>query len=353
MKAAIFYGAKKIKIEEVKKPTPGPKDAIIKVDYCGICGSDRYKYYSSWTFPLLPETKPDKPERLKYIPGHEVTGTIVELGKGINDFQEGEVVAVYCIAYCGKCYYCKQGLTNRCTTYDERILGDYWDGGFAEYMKVPERCLLKIPQGVSAKEANLTLDTIGVPYHCLSKIENLKTSSFAIYGCGPIGLSTIKMLRMMGVENLVIGIDIVERKLNMAKEMGASEVINAELDDPVKVVKELTGGVGVDITIDASGREEAQKNALNTSKKGGMVIIWGESPSLKVDASLQLIHNELTIRGTVYFLKSEHPKIIEFLQKSKNDFVKLISDVYPLEKIEEAFQLFFEEKNSLRVLIQP
>jgi len=360
MKAAIFYGGGKVKIEEVEKPKPGPHEAVVKVTYCGICGSDRHKYYHAWPFPLVPETrlKTSELKRLKYIPGHEVTGIIDELGSGVKGFKEGDKVAVYCINHCGKCYYCEKGLTHYCVDYDKNIMGDHWDGGFAEYVKVPEKVLLRLPEDVSLKLGNLTLDTIGVPSGAFMEVDITKDKSIAIYGCGPIGLSAIKMLNLRGIHN-IYAVDIVDNKLQLAKEFGAKVTINAAKEDPVKLIKDMTDGLGVDMAFDTSNTVDAFRNAIYSVRKGGNVYPIGEHPSLPSDLSEIfisdiLVHRHLGVRGLMYFPIGEHKHIIDVLRKEKDDFKKLITHVFPLEKIDDAFHTFFEENNeSIRVLVKP
>jgi len=359
MKAAIFYGGGVVKIEEVKKPEPGPHEAIVKVAYCGICGSDRHKYYHGWPFPLRPETRPKTSElkRLKYIPGHEVTGTIDEIGDKIRKFREGDAVAVYCIDYCGKCYFCKRGMTHYCVDFDRKIMSDHWDGGFAEYVKVPEKNLLKLPEDVSVKLGNLTLDTIGVPYGAFMEVEMTKKSSVAIYGSGPIGLSAIKLLNLRGIDN-IYAVDVVENKLKLAKEFGAKAAIDATAQDPVKVIRNATDDLGVDMAFDTSNNVDAFRNAIYSVRKGGNVYAIGEHPSLAPDLSEIfisdiLVHRHLGVRGLMYFPIGEHKHIVDVLRKGRESFEKLITHVCPLEKIDEGFHVFFEGNEAIRVLVKP
>ena len=359
MKAAIFYGGAVVKIEEVKKPEPGPHEALVKVGYCGICGSDRHKYYHGWPFPLTPETKPKTSElkRLKYIPGHEVSGTIDELGSEVKGFKQGDKVAAYCINYCGKCYYCRKGLTHYCVDFDKNIMSDHWDGGYAEYVKVPQKLLLKLPEDVSVKLGNLSLDTIGVPYGAFMEVDITKDKSIAIYGCGPIGLSFIKILNLRDIYD-VYAVDIVENKLQLAKEFGAKVTINATKEDPVKLMRDMTEGLGVDMAFDTSNTVDALKSAIYSVRKGGNVYPIGEHPSLPSDLSEIfisdiLVHRHLGVRGLMYFPVGEHQHIIDVLRKGKESFEKLITHVFPLEKIDKAFHTFFEDDESIRVLVKP
>ena len=359
MRAAIFYGGATIKVEEVKKPVPGPDEVVVKVSYCGICGSDRHKYYHGWPYPLIPENRPKTSElkRLKYIPGHEVTGIIDELGSNVKGLKKGDNVAVYCVNYCGKCYYCKKGLTNYCIDFDKNIMSDQWDGGYAEYIKVPKKLILKLPDDIPSKLGNLTLDTLGVPYGILKELDITKDKSIAVYGCGPIGLSLIKTLNLRGIQE-IYAVDLAKNKLDLAKEFGAKVVINAEKEDPTESIIKKASGVGVDMAFDTSSTVEAFKNAIYSVKKGGNVYAIGEHPSLPADLgeifiSGILIHRHISVRGLMYFSILDYEDIIDLLREGLESFKKLITHIYPLEKIDEAFKTFFEDKESIRVLIKP
>lgn len=357
MKAAYFYGDGIVKIEEVPLPKIGPDDALVRVAYCGICGSDRHKFYEGWPFPLVEETKP-RPEdvgkkKLKYIPGHEVTGTIEELGKNVKGFSAGDEAAIYCVEYCGQCYFCKKGLTNYCVEFDKHIMSDWWDGGYAEYIRVPAKLLLKLPEDIGTKIGNLSLDTVGCPYGALREINIASDKSLAVYGCGPIGLSFIKMLQLRGIE-VSFAVDIVDNKVALAKEFGARVGINAAKEDPVRVIRDATEGLGVDMVFDASNTIDAFKNALNSAKKGGTVYVWAEHPSYPFDVSDILIHRHLTLMGVMYFPFGEHDQAIKILREGKEDFERLVTHIYPLTEIDKALRMFFEgDHTPIRILVKP
>ena len=275
----------------------------------------------------------------------------------VKGFKEGDKVATHCINYCGKCYYCKKGLTHYCVDFDKNIMSDQWDGGYAEYVKVPEKDLLKLPEDISLKLGNLTLDTIGVPYGAFMEVDITEDKSVAIYGCGPIGLSFIKMLNSKAV-NKIYAVDIVENKLELAKDFGAKVTINASKEDPAKLIRDMTDGLGVDMAFDTSNTVDAFRSAIYSVRKGGNVYPIGEHPSLPPDLSEIfisdiLVHRHLGMRGLMYFPIGEHKHIVDVLRKEKESFEKLITHIFPLEKISEAFHTFFEDNESIRVLVKP
>ena len=355
MKGAYFYGHEKIKVEEVRKPSVDSDSAIVKVAYCGVCGSDRFKWHEAWAFPLDEGTKPDSVGRLKYILGHETVGTITEIGKNVNGLKVGDRVAIYCIKYCGKCIFCKQGYTNWCVDFDKGIMSDHWDGGYADYVKVPKQCLLKLPDDISFELGDLSLDTLGCPYEALRRLEEVgvnKDSSIVIYGCGPIGLAMIKILNLKGYKT-VVALDISDYKLKIAKEMGASNTINVKkVDNPVKAVKEMFDGLGPDVAMDIAGIKETEKNAVSTPRKGGKVYLMGEQATMELQVSTCL-HQNLTLLFGVYYRIEDFGEIVKLLREGKDDFKKIITHIIPLSEIDKGFDIFFNNPDSIRVLIKP
>jgi len=337
MKAAFFLGSRRIEVREVDRPKIEPREVLVKVGVCSICGSDLHAY--------------TQPYETKTILGHEITGTIVEVGREVSGFKKNERVAVYAIVNCGKCYYCRRGLTQLC--HQMKIIGGDMDGGYAEYVRVPERCLLKIPEEITLEEASLLLDTIGVPVHGLKRLDAHRDHSVIVYGCGPIGLATIHILRLRGLRK-IFAVDLVDFRLRAAKEMGAQVVINAREEDPVKKVKKLTDGLGADMAIDASGAPAAETNALKSVRRHGKVLFMGMNPTGKLDIDLvqQLMYSDATLIGTFYFSKSEFDENVQLFLRGRDKFRKIITHTFPLEQINYAFQLF-EQKKTLRVLVKP
>jgi len=337
MKAVFFLGSRRMELREIKNPKPGSKDVIVKVGVCGICGSDIHSYAQS--------------KKMEVIPGHEITGTIVEVGDDISSFKKGDRVAVYAIFNCGECYYCKRGLTQFCRSM--KIIGGEMDGGYAEYVRVPESCLLRIPKEITLEEASLLLDVIGVPNHGLKRLAPRKDDSVVVYGCGPVGLATIHILWLSGLRK-IFAVDIVDFRLKVAEEMGAQVVINAREEDPVKRVKELTDGVGTDLAIDAAGAQTAEINALNSVRMGGRVLFIGSNPigKLEINITQQVVFRDVTLIGTFYFRKDEFNENIQLLIRGRDKLRNIITHIFPLEKINEAFQIV-EKKKALRVLIKP
>lgn len=236
-------------------------------------------------------------------------------------------------------------------------MGYHFDGGYAEYTKVAARDLLKLPKEIGLKLGNSTLDTVGVPYGSFMEADIDENKLIAVFGCGPIGLSAIKILKMRGVDN-IYAVDIVENKLRLAKEFGAKVVINTAKEDPAKKIVDLADGLGADMAFDTSNTAEAFRKAIYSVGKGGNVYAVGEHPSLPPDLgeifiSDILVHRHLGVRGLMYFPIGDHKNVVDYVQKDKESFEKLISHVFPLEKVDEAFKVFFGDNESIRVVIKP
>jgi len=337
MRAAIFYAPERIRIDDIPKPKPEAEDVLIKVGACAICGSDRTPYlHIGWDENI--------------VPGHEITGTVVERGSKVKKFEEGEKVALYTIIHCGKCYFCKKGLTQFCK--NRQVLGFNVNGGYAEYVKVPERCLLRLPGDISLEEGTFLLDMIGVPAYGFKKVSAVDLDTFAVYGCGNIGLGAIITLKTLGKED-IFAIDVIENRLKAAGNHGARFLINAEEENPAETIGELTYGLGVDLAIDASGSPKAELDAIESTKIGGKVLFIGENRSLEISPSSHMIHKDLTLAGTFYFPKEEFKNNVKILLQKREDFQKTISHRFPLEDINEAFQTFFKKVEAQRVIINP
>ncbi len=340
MKAAIFSEPRKIGIKDIPKPVPEDEDVLVKVKACAICGSDQIPYLNI-----------DWEDRKNIIPGHEITGTIVEAGSKVKDFKEGEKVAVYAIIYCDKCHFCERGLKQFCES--RKVIGFHTNGGYAEYVKVPERCLLRLPEGISFEEGTLLLDAIGVPAYGLKRVTAKNLDTFAVFGCGNIGLGTIITLKTFEKEN-IFAIDVVKNRLKTATILGAKFAIDAKKKDSVEKIRELTNGIGVDLAVDASGASKAEIDAIESVGVDGKVLFLGENRSfIQINPSKQIIHKNLILIGANYFPKEEFENNVKIFLKKREDFRKTISHSYPLEKINEAFQIFFNKDSANRIIINP
>ena len=239
MKALVFLGPGQIELQDVPEPSCSERGMVIRVEACGICGSDLRTYRSGH-----PRVNPP------WIIGHEVAGVVVEVGKGVKDFQVGDQVAVAPPVYCGKCWYCKRGMHYLCI--NQRELAQAWPGGFAEYMAIPEEALIlgsihRIPEGLSFEEAAISEPASS----CVNAHEVAETSledTVAIIGAGPIGCFHVEIARARGARKVIL-MDVLKTRLGIAQRFAPDHLIQNSLGslEHIEQVRKLTDGLGASV----------------------------------------------------------------------------------------------------------
>ena len=339
MKAAVFYGSRDVRTEEVEKPEIQDNEILINIKACGICGSDLHMYKLNLYSPIL-----TRPLKKGGIPGHEYSGVIVEVGKNIKKFKKGDRVVA---------------LSN---------------GGMAEFVPVPITYgynVYKLPSSVTYEEA-ATLEPLANSYHALMKGKPFNGANIVIFGAGAIGLGIIQCLAALGIEpNKLIVIDLSDSRLNLAKKLGADEIINAKTGNVPGKIMEIVGPMPtfrpaiiqmpkVDIVYDCVGYIKDQKaplvlqQAINIVRQfTGTVIVHGIfEESVKLDL-LFMVGKEVTIKGSFGFTPLEMKKSIKLLENKQLDRSKIISHEFSLDKAKEAFETQCNTNESVKVLLKP
>jgi len=327
MKAAVLYGPKDVRLEEVETPHVGPGEVLIKIEAALTCGTDAKVYLRGGHPKMI--TPPA-------VFGHEFAGVIEQTGKGVKDFRDGANVVAANSAPCNRCFYCRSGRQSLC----EDLL--FINGAYAQYIKIPARIveqnLYPVPEGVSAEEAAL-LEPLACVLHGVEEANICAGDTVVVNGAGPIGLLFVQLAGLKGAR--VISCDMVEERLKAAKECGAYEVINvSKVDDSVKAVLELTGGIGADVAIEAVGNPAVWEKAVSMVKKGGWVVCFGGcAPGTKVSFDTELIHySELTLKGVFHHTPHYVSKSLELLARGRIRTSCLITGKLPLEKLDEALE---------------
>src|SRR3984893_2529571 len=243
MKALLLSKYRSLEIAEVPTPVVGAGEVLIRVGACGICGSDVHGYDGSSGRRIPP-----------IVMGHEAAGRIAAVGAGVTALAEGDRVTFDSTIYCGACGYCRRGEVNLC---DHRQVlgvscGDYSRAGaFAEFVAVPARVVYKLPERISFAEASV-LEAVAVAIHAVSLAEITKESTALVVGAGTIGVLILQALRAVGCHRVLVS-DVDGSRLKLAKELGAAAVLSAN-EDAVTQILQLTGGIGVDVAMEAGGR---------------------------------------------------------------------------------------------------
>jgi L-iditol 2-dehydrogenase len=286
MKALVLKAVSDLRLESIPVPTVPRGWVLVRIGFCGVCGSDIPRIFSKGTY------------KFPTVCGHEFAGTIESCGAGVTKFLPGQRVAVFPLLWCGKCPACERGQYVQCYDYD--YLGSRRDGAFAEYVAAPEQNLLLVPPGVSLEEASMT-EPAAVARHALKRAGgSLLGESVALFGAGPIGLMCAQWARAMGAEQIFL-FDVVPAKLDMARHMGFTHAYNSREKDPLKTILELTGGAGVHVALDSAGVPQTLVQAMTAARRGGRVVLLGNpSGDVTVPASLlsQLMRREVALYGT-------------------------------------------------------
>ena len=325
MKAAVLHAPNKILIEEVEKPKIGANDILVKVKGTAICGTDIDTFRGKYN--------------VKYpaILGHEASGEIAEVGRNVTAFQPSDRVLIDPIFSCGKCYLCLMGKKNLCI--NGGLLGrDIGNGSYAEYVSIPDHLAFKFSETLSYEEATL-IELLATVYHGQKRIRMFPGNSVAILGQGAAGLLHTKLAKLSGAIP-VITTDILDNRLDMSKKFGADITINSRNKDLVKEIPGLTSSRGLDVVIDAAGVPYTLKQALEIVRPGGTILQFGVHTRPVDNINLiSLYFKEIEIVGTRACVSDDFDTSIKLVTRGIVDVKPLISHVFPLQKLEESFQL--------------
>ena len=319
MKALVLEEYGKFVFQEVEKPSPGPGEVLIRVRACSVCGSDVHGMDGSTGRRQPP-----------IIMGHEAAGEIAELGEGVTGYQPGDRVTFDSTIYCNECEACRSGNVNLCAT--RRVIGVSCDeyrqnGAFAEYIVVPAYVLYKLPDNVSFVAASL-VEPMSVAYHGILQAPIPEKGTALVMGCGTIGILAILILRGLGIPN-IIAVDIEPRRLELAKESGATLVINSRTEPLAEIVAKATGGKGPDVSYDMTGIELTVNQCIDMTKENGHVVLVGNlNPTIRFPM-VRVILKQLKICGSCASA-GEYTQCLEMIASGKVDTEKIVSKCVPL-----------------------
>lgn len=359
MHGLVLYPNGQFQLEDVPVPQIGhnpfsPHDVLIEVAYCGICGSDIHKWKDKDRHGVKGPSKP-------VVSGHEMAGTVVEVGSGVTDFKPGDrVVGEIVTFYCGKCINCRTGRINICANMkpsDQRI--HYISGGaFAKYVVWPERHLHHLPESIGLKEAVLIEPTAG-SFHSLIERMDLKAGeSLVIMGPGARGLILLQIAKAVGASPVIVtGLTRDEKiRLALAKEFGADAVVNVEKENLLEIVKQMTNGIGADVVVENTGSPKAVEDTLDLARSGGRILISGGGIRGGITAALdtyKIIVKELDLKGEISHLWTSWRNALNLVAQGKVNIKPLVSHVFSLKDWEKAFDLAATSAEALRVALVP
>ena len=338
----MFYEPKQpLKVEEVPKPEINSGEVVVKISACGVCHTDAgYLFHGVPTFKKPP-----------LILGHEPSGVIEQVGSGVTHFNEGDRVIIPAVLTCGHCYYCRTGRENICQNM--AMLGNHMDGAFAEYIAVPAKDVIQLPDSIPLEEGCIISDAISTPFHAVKNRARVQAGdNVVVIGCGGVGINVVQVAAAFGGH--VIAIDMVDWKLEIAKKLGASEIINSTDVDPralVKAIRKLTDG-GADIAMEVIGNPKTQQIAYDAVKWGGRVVMVGFAPKPTELNLGRMMFREIEMLGSLGCRPVDYPNIIRLVETGKIQIKPIVTHRYPLDELNEAFETL-NRGETIRTVILP
>lgn len=332
---------KPLQEHEVPLPPVGDLDVLVRVKAAGICHSDAHYRAGNSSVGALPQTL-----------GHEVAGVIENTGTGIANARVGERVCLHYLLTCGGCAYCRQGREQFCVT--GTMIGKHRDGGYAEYITVPARNAVPLPDAVSYEQGAVLMCSTATSFHALKKARLRAGESVAVFGAGGLGMSAIQLAYAMGA-SVVFAIDISSEKLAITETYGAIPV-NASFCDPVKSLYQKTGGKGIDVSLEVIGLPKTMQQAVRCLAVFGRAALAGISESpFEIDSYQELLGKEAQVIGCSDHLLEELPILLEFLSQGRIDLSHVITTAVPLdaEPINNVLDTLERFNAQVRTVIKP
>ena len=339
MKAVFLPGNKRVEIRAVEVPTPAPGEVLVAVKASCICRSDLSLYYGNAVV--------GGDAAGACVTGHEPAGEVAAIGAGVSHTKVGDRVAVYLGIGCGVCEFCRQGNYFLCAQWT--CIGFTANGGNAEYIVVPERNCLKIPDWMSYVAAAISTDAFGTLFSACKKLGISGASVLGIWGLGPMGTAGVLAAKALGAR--VVVFDPLAERREFALGLGADRALDPTAADVQDHLKDFTDGAGLTAAIDCSGNSGAHNMALDAVRPLGKVAFIGESRESTIRPSDQLIRKQITLMGSWYFNAFEYDEILRVLKSARIDLERLATHRFSLDEAETAFRLFDERKTEKAVFV--
>jgi 2-desacetyl-2-hydroxyethyl bacteriochlorophyllide A dehydrogenase len=340
MAAAVYQSPGVVTVEQRPVPVPGPGQVLIEVDHCGICGSDIHMLLDGWG---------DKPG---LIAGHEFTGVIAALGEGVLGWSLGESIVAGSSPRCGRCRRCLEGKPSQCENREHEVIGGN-DGAFAQYVLVAATSLLRLPDGLSAREAALA-EPLAVALHGITRSGIAPGDTAMVIGTGPIGALSIAALVAMGI-GPITAVEPGEQRKQLARDIGASEVLDPS-DLPVFPLwdPEHISPHAVHVVLECSGKKSAMEAGFHQLRRGGTLVLVGAGLEPPAFDPNRMILNELHVCGSFVYDKGGFERALELLASGKIPTERIIepADV-PLDGISEALSGLAKGRIAGKVMVVP
>jgi len=341
--ARLQQGRNHLSVKEIDKPSVGPRDVLVNVRAASICGSD--VHHLSGELPIEDERRP-------LTLGHEGAGTVVETGDTVTSFEEEDRVTINYVISCGNCDPCLRGYDNRCR--NRKSIGSDLDGTFAEYIVLPARSAIKLPEAISYELGSIASCAISTAFHAVERAELEKGDTVVVFGVGGVGLHAV-LLASLSLSQTVIAVDPLDGKLDVAEEYGADVTINPDEENATEVIRGLTDGYGADVTLECSGSPLALEQALEAINgtnrfASGTTVSVGYQPSEIKATYWGLREGQLLVAGD--HTRSELRRLLKLLESKRLDLTDSISSTTQLGDINDSVDQV-DKGTTGRLIVEP
>ncbi len=332
MKGAILPGNSTVELKDFDMPVPGHGEVLIKTKSSTICGSDIRCIYNAHLGKGPEGYQPGT------IAGHEPCGQIVEAGPGCRRFKNDDRVIIYHISGCGVCNDCRRGYMISCTSEYRRAYGWQRNGGMAEYILAEEKDLVLLPDQLTYSDGAQIACGFGTVYEGLEKIGISGNDSILVTGLGPVGLAAAMLCRAMGARQ-IIGVELTDERIQIARDLNLFDVVLKASNKNTQQIKELTGGMGVEKSIECSASKSARLTSIQAARKWGKIVFLGEGGSCEFDPSPDIIHDQKTIYGSWVTNIWRMEELVERIVRWGIHPEELITHRFTLDKAADAYSL--------------
>lgn len=341
--ARLHQPGEPLQVEEVPVPEPKPDEVLVRVEACGLCGTDLHLAVEG-SLPV---------ERTPITLGHEASGVVARIGSAVTQIKEGDRVALFPAASCGACRFCHIGRESLCEA--SKVYGMARDGALAEYLAAPARSVVLLPKGIPFDIGAVVTDGVATPFHALRTRGALRAGeSVGIFGCGGLGTHAVQLARLMGA-GYIIAVDTDPRALDRAQRLGADFTVNPGEGDVAKAVRKQLGGSGFDLALEFVGLPQTVEQALRCLGKGGRAVVVGvgiDRPTLPPLAPF--VGREQAVLGSFGMDRADIEDLYTLMAAGRLDLNESISRRYPLTEANAALQhLHRKEGGVVRVVVEP
>ena len=335
MKAALWIGPEAVEVREIERPLPGPGEALVKVAYGGICGTDIMIYLGRHPRAKAP-----------LVMCHEFAGTIVQADG--DCFAEGTPTVINPLLTCGNCYPCRHGIPHVCANLG--LVGIDRDGGFSEYASVPLATVRPLPESLPLVQATL-IEPLAVAVHAV-RASDLKVGDVtAVLGAGPIGILTAQVARLAGARRVLIS-EQSPKRLEVARELGF-DVIDITTQDTVQTITEATEGAGVPVVFETAGVQATVMEAAQVARVGGQILQVGMPKTPPTVDMTMLLFREIRRTPIRVYRDEDFAQAIAIAAMGKLDLVKPATHILPLDELAEGLEIAHEAAEACKILIAP